>query len=71
MSVEAKFYVRELAQTGADQKKITMAPVTRGEENKAWAKWTPAGEIVLYVNNSEAAEQFVWGQEYLITFNKA
>lgn len=70
MSVQAKFYVAELAQTGAEQKKITMRPVTRGEENKTWAKWTPGGEITLYVNNPDAAAQFVWGTEYLITFEQ-
>jgi hypothetical protein len=39
--------------------------------NKSWSKWTPAGEIKMTITNPPAAEAFVPGADYLITFDRA
>lgn len=38
--------------------------------NKAWSKWTPAGEIKMTITNPPAAAAFVPGADYTITFVK-
>jgi hypothetical protein len=70
MSVVAKFYVASITEHASSkgQKQIALSPVSRGEENKEWSKWTPNGRIELNILNEKAAEQFVLGEEYLITF---
>jgi len=57
MAVQARFYVAEVTQfaTGpgwadpAPAGRVTMRPVTRGEENKQWASATPSGEFTMTV----------------------
>jgi hypothetical protein len=70
MSVVAKFFVSEISRYAhnLDQIAVKMTPVSRGEENKEWSKYTPSGGIQLNILNAKAAEQFVLGEEYLITF---
>lgn len=70
MSVVAKFFVQTITEHShsAGQKQITLQAVSRGEENKEWSKFTPSGQITMAILNEVAADQFVLGEEYLVTF---
>jgi hypothetical protein len=73
MSVIAKFFVQTITEHAhaKGQKQIVMAPVSRGEENKEWSKYTPSGRIEMSILNEAAAEQFELGKEYLVRFSPA
>jgi hypothetical protein len=69
--VRAKFRVtkKSINDHGGDE--VLMHPVTSGsQENEAFYKWTPGGEISLITINHDAAEQFVVGGEYYVDFTK-
>lgn len=70
MSVIAKFFCAEKTETTSGIR-IKMHPVSRGEENKTWAAYTPAGTLEMGVLNPAACEAFVVGQEYFLTFELA
>lgn len=84
MAVQARFYVQRVTryagqwQEGwaapAPQVEVGMYPVSgsRGEQNKAWASATPAGEIKLTVGNPDAANWFesMLGKDVSITFEE-
>ena len=40
-------------------------------DNEQWSKWTPSGDIQIYVTNPAAFEQFEQGRSYLLTFEPA
>ncbi len=40
-------------------------------ENKTWSKYTPSGEVKLYITNPAAADAFEVGEEYFVDFSKA
>lgn len=63
--VRAKVYVSELGYTQWGTK-VVLQPVTRGEDNKAWAAATPSGRIELTIKNESAADQFAPGQEWFV-----
>lgn len=74
MAVNARFWVRELTEFGnADNIKVTLAPVLRngGDGNVDWAKFTPSGEITLFVSAEGAQEYFRSrvGKDIAITFS--
>jgi galactose mutarotase-like enzyme len=78
MSVRAKFFVSEKAQTadqggGEPNATIKLRPVIGGDnpENAEFYKWTPTGEIVLSIVNKVAAEQFELGKQYYVDFTPA
>lgn len=51
---------------------IRMRPVTGGsEENRAFWKWTPSGEIVFQMINQAAAEGLRPGAEYYVDVSEA
>jgi hypothetical protein len=68
--VQAKFYVSavELVQGGV---RLKFGAVTRGDENKEWAQYTPSGSIEMFVKNELASDNFAPGQEWLLTFTPA
>jgi len=72
MAVKGKFYVAEVTLTAYQDTggRVVMQPVTRGEENKDWAKWTPSGKIELTVTNEDAFKEFSSrvGKEFYATF---
>lgn len=71
MAVTAKF-VAQFKQPSESGFYVTLGAVTSGsEENKSFFKYTPGGQISLYTVNQEAADQFVVGKEYYITFTEA
>jgi hypothetical protein len=53
-----------------EQKSASFSPVTTGsEENKSFAKYTPAGSIQLSISNeTPAANFFEPGKEYYVDF---
>ena len=71
--VKAKLYVAAIERTATrpDHAKITLGAVTRGNENKQWAEATPSASFIMTIQNPVAAAQFVLGQEYYVTFERA
>ncbi len=49
---------------------VTLSPA-QGDENKTWAKYTPAGSITLQIDNPAAYDAFVLGQSYFVDFTPA
>lgn len=70
MTVRAKFFVTELRQNNYGGG-VTLQPVCRGEDNKAWASATPSGKIEMTIKNELAMTQFVLGEEYYVDFTPA
>jgi hypothetical protein len=73
MAVGARFFVKELTKhAGQDVGgSVKLSASLKGEVNKSWAKYTPSGEIMMYVTNPDA---FAWfdkriGQDIVITFD--
>lgn len=66
--ITAKVICNKVERTvGTEQ--VTLSAVTaNSEENKTWAKYTPAAQINLTITNPDAFGAFVPGQEYLVTF---
>lgn len=52
---------------------IRMVPVydDGNPENKSWSKWTPSGEVRLFVTNPDAIAQFEPGKSYYVDFTRA
>lgn len=75
MAVAARFYVTEstkYAGGGEGARRIKLNAVSRGPENKDWAKYSPAGTIELTVLNPPAALWFdaLVGSDLAITFEE-
>lgn len=71
MGVRAKFFVQSVEHHASGQAVIKLGAVCRGEDNKEWSKYTPAGNITMTVLNELATEQFVPGEEFYVDFTKA
>jgi hypothetical protein len=71
MSVRAKFFVQSVKHTATASSEVVLAPVCRGEDNKEWAKYTPAGLLMMHINNEQAVEQFTPGEEFYLDFTPA
>lgn len=73
MTVRAKFYVKSKTARGNDRE-VLLEPVSSPDpnhENSAFWDATPSGSIEMYINNREAADQFVVGEEYYVDFSPA
>lgn len=80
MSVQARFYVREVTKYAYSSGYAAPAPVvmvklnpvsgSKGEINKSWASATPSGEITMTIGNPAAAAWFEdrLGKDVAITF---
>ena len=60
-------------QPSAEQKVVRFSPVISGsEENKSFAKYTPAGNLELYISyETEASNAFEAGKEYYVDITPA
>lgn len=70
MSVRAKFFVRAIELTTGSVT-VKLSAVCRGEDNKEWAQYTPAGSIEMNIKNELASDQFKPGDEFYVTFDQA
>jgi len=71
MAIRCKFEVVEKSQRSWGHG-VKLAPVSgTSEENKAFFKATPSGEVTFLTINENAADQFVLGQSYYIDFTEA
>jgi len=70
--VRAKFYVRNIdknPETGGGA--VFLSPVVSGsQENEAFFRWTPGGNIHLQTVNPAALAEFEPGKEYYVDFTK-
>ncbi|HEO9244719.1 TPA: hypothetical protein ACOEHP_000748 [Enterobacter ludwigii] len=73
MTVRAKFFCQSIQKAEDDSyRTIHMSPVTADtEENKAWSKYTPDGQLTMHVSNPAAFDQFEQGKEYYIDIQLA
>ena len=71
MPVKAKFFVQSIEQFVGDTATVKLGAVCRGEDNKEWSKYTPAGQITMTIKNEMASSQFVPGNEFYVTFEEA
>lgn len=72
MTVRAKFRVTSITAYEGGSSTIKLVPVVSGsDENKAFYKWTPGGQIELQTVNEEASKQFEIGAEMYIDFSRA
>ena len=72
MTVRAKFRVSSVTRMENEASRVTLNPVTSGsEENRAFYKWTPGGNIVLETVNTDASKQFEPGREFYVDFTLA
>lgn len=60
MSVTARFFIRQLTRSSfnPDARQIELSAVSRGPENRTWAKYTPSGTIEMNVLNPVASAWF-------------
>jgi len=71
MTVRAKFYVAEIAQTTWGGR-VKLQVVSRGEDNKSWASATPSGQIEMTIRNEVALAEFIApGEEFYVDFSPA
>lgn len=73
MSVRAKFVCESKVQNAdsGEVEQISLRPVIDGsEENKAFYRATPGGNILLSVLNPEAAKKFEPGKSYYVDFHE-
>lgn len=73
MTVRAKFFCQSIQKAEDDSyRTIHMSPVTADtEENKAWSKYTPGGQLTMHVSNPAAFKHFEQGKEYFIDIQPA
>jgi hypothetical protein len=67
--VKAKFFVEEIT-CFKDSKIVNLSPViSDSEENKTYAKHTPAGHLTLNISHeTPACDYFDFGKYYIATF---
>jgi hypothetical protein len=71
MTVRAKFFVQEIAQTTWGGR-VKLQVVSRGNDNKEWASATPSGSIEMTIRNDLALDQFIApGEEFFVDFTPA
>lgn len=68
--IRAKFKCDSVTDYG-HSKQVCLSAVTSGidKKKKLW-KYTPAGDLKMYIDNPEAAKMFKPGSEYYLDFIK-
>lgn len=70
MHVRCKFKVESVTHHNGGSTSIKLSAVTSGsEENKAFWKYTPSGQMEFHTVNDAAAEQFKPGAELYVDFS--
>ncbi len=70
MSVRAKFFVQSIERTTSSTT-VKLSAVCRGNDNKEWSAYTPAGQISMVIKNELASSQFEPGEEFFVDFSPA
>jgi len=67
-----KFKCTMATQHGSDALEVKLEAVTSGsEENKTFWKYTPSGQLSMWISNPAVFGQFVVGQEYYLDITPA
>jgi hypothetical protein len=71
--VRAKFVCNSNEPKEGEQHEVKLSAVIDGcEENKSFSRWTPAGEVSLWISDETvAASLFEVGKEYYLDFTLA
>lgn len=71
--IRARFYVAETIRRAynRDHLQVNLQAVTRGPENKVWAKATPSGNLTMVIQDGAASDWFEQrlGQDVVLTFS--
>lgn len=73
MNIRAKMRCAAIERSG-ESERVTLYPVYSADpnsENAQWAKWTPAGDLHLTIDNPSAQGAFIKEQEYFIDITPA
>lgn len=75
MQVKAKFAcysIQDTTHAGGKNRKVFLSPVYgNSEENKSFAKYTPAGQLEMVIDEGTPAyDAFHPGKEYYLTFEE-
>lgn len=70
MTVRAKVYLHTRSEFGGEARQLKFFCVHDNltEENARFTKYTPSGEITMYVDNPTALAQFQFGKFYYVDF---
>lgn len=75
MQVRAKFRCNSVEYFEGASRKVRLSPVYPGadatEEDRAFWKYTPSGELTMQIDNPPASEMFVPGASYYVDFTPA
>lgn len=68
--VRAKLFVQAITQNASTPgaKTVSFNAVSRGEENKEWAQYTPSANLTMTIKAGPAADYFELGKEYFVDF---
>lgn len=69
--IRAKFVCASVEKTMTSEVVKLCAVMATTEENKAWSKYTPNGQLSLTITNSEAQGHFEPGAEYFLDVTPA
>ncbi len=72
MEIVAKFKCETILK-GVDAETPTLRAVygKEGEPNGQWSRWTPSGQVEMFISNPSAHGFFRPGVEYIVTFREA
>ena len=68
-SVRAKFHCQSVTVFDTGTKSYSFM-AAYGDDNKSWAKYTPAGQLNITIDNP-AAQIFTQGEDYYLDFSAA
>lgn len=72
MNIRAKMKCHKVDTTLPENVAVTLTAVVDGsEENKSFAKWTPAASVNISISNPAALNAFEEGKEYYVDFSPA
>lgn len=72
MNVRAKFRCQSVTTHAGGGEEVRLSAVSPdSEDNKAWSKWTPSGELSMYISNEAAHGAFEPGVDYFLDITKA
>lgn len=70
--IRAKFKCVSAAEDGCENEVVRLEAVTDDcEENKSWSKYTPGGDLTLWINNPPAKGKLEPGKEYFLDITPA
>ena len=73
MTVRARVQLAKRTQTGSSGTTVELTPVATSDPNDpnySYSKYTPSGNLSLFITNPAAADFFEFGEFYDVTFEE-